>query len=168
MIRQKHTTWTSRYISSTVRENKPRERVKIQVDQDIRKTDNGRSRGIVDWSSVFCSDAERLVTMFPTVGRSRGRSDSNHSPEGNEVNVVDTRSRKILSLEESMIGEFHYSAQDTHTWLLDSGVTFHVTPDIKWFANYSAGTSGTVRLGNGQECKIAEPENFSSNCRMKT
>ena len=41
------------------------------------------------------------------------------------------------------------------TWLLNSSATFHVTPNIKWFSNYSAGTSGTVRLSNRQECKIA-------------
>ena len=40
-------------------------------------------------------------------------------------------------------------------WLLDSGATFHVTPNIEWFSNYSAEASGTIRLGNGQECKIA-------------
>ena len=36
------------------RENKPRERVEILVDQDIGKIDNGRSRRIVNQLSVFC------------------------------------------------------------------------------------------------------------------
>ena len=54
-----------------------------------------------------------------------------------------------------MIGEVLYSAQDAHMWLLDSGATFHVTPNIEWFLNYSAKASGTIRLGNGQQCKIA-------------
>ena len=40
-------------------------------------------------------------------------------------------------------------------WLLDSGTTFHVTPNIKWFSNYSGGVSGIVQLDNGQECAIA-------------
>ena len=42
--------------------------------------------------------------------------------------------------------------------MLDSGATFHVTPNIEWFSNYSARTSGIVRLGNGQECKLAGTE----------
>ena len=54
-----------------------------------------------------------------------------------------------------MIGEVHDSVQDTQTWLLDSSATFHVTPNIEWFSNYSAEASGTVRLGNRQECTIA-------------
>ena len=40
-------------------------------------------------------------------------------------------------------------------WLLDSGATFHVTPDIEWFSDYSAGADDTGRLNNGQECVIA-------------
>ena len=39
-------------------------------------------------------------------------------------------------------------------WLLDSGATFHVTPNLEWFSNYATETSGTARLGNEQECKI--------------
>ena len=54
-----------------------------------------------------------------------------------------------------MIGEVHYSAQDAHTWLVDFGATFHVTPNFEWFSNYEAKMRGTIRLGNGQECKIA-------------
>ena len=57
-------------------------------------------------------------------------SNLNRSPEGNQINVADTRSGEILSLEDSTIREVHYSAQDTHMWLLDSGATFHVVADI--------------------------------------
>ena len=37
-----------------------------------------------------------------------------------------------------MIREVLYSAQDAHTWLLDSDATFHMTPNIEWFSNYLA------------------------------
>ena len=40
-------------------------------------------------------------------------------------------------------------------WFLHSGATFHVTPNINWFSNYTAETSGTIQLGNEKECKIA-------------
>ena len=52
-----------------------------------------------------------------------------------------------------MIGEVLYSAEDAHTWLLDSGATFHATPDIEWFSDYST-NANSVRLENGQECRI--------------
>ena len=35
------------------------------------------------------------------------------------------------------------------------GATFHVTPNLEWYSNYTVKTSRTIRLGNGQECKIA-------------
>ena len=37
----------------------------------------------------------------------------------------------------------------------DSDATFHVTPNKEWFSDYSTDASGTVRLGNRQECNIA-------------
>ena len=43
----------------------------------------------------------------------------------------------------------------SHTWLLDSGVTFHVTLDIEWFSKYSTGADDTIKLGNGQKCKTS-------------
>ena len=54
-----------------------------------------------------------------------------------------------------MIGEVLYNAQVAHTWLLDSGATFHMTPNKAWFSDYSTDVSGTVQLGNRQDCNIA-------------
>ena len=53
-----------------------------------------------------------------------------------------------------MIGEVLYSVHDAGTWLLDSGATFHITPNIEWFLNFSIDAGSTVRLGNQQECAI--------------
>ena len=39
-----------------------------------------------------------------------------------------------------------------------NSATFHVTPNTEWFSNYVAQMSGTIRLDNGQECKITEIE----------
>ena len=72
-----------------------------------------------------------------------------------KINVADSRSGEILSLEDLMIGEFNCSAQDAQTWLLDSCTTFHVTLNMEWFSNYLAETSDTVRLGNRYECTIS-------------
>ena len=117
-----------------------------RVNRDVRKIDIGRNRGIIgheisDCWSVKSKDSSRRFE------RNTGRSDSNRSPEGNQINVAHTRSGEILSLKDSTIGEVHYSVRDTHTWLLESGSTFHVTPNFEWFSNYEAKTSGTVRLG---------------------
>ena len=86
--------------------------------------------------------------------RNSGRPDSNRSPVSNQIHVADSRSREIHSLEDLVIGEVLYNVQDAHMWLLDSSAAFDVTPNVEWFLNYSANANNTVRLGNGQECKI--------------
>ena len=140
MTRQKHTTRSSRSIDSNVRENKLRESVEILVDQDIRKIDIGRNRGIVDQVSSKLI-AQRLVTMIPTTAQSKERRKVNdpcgipHDPTQifprRQINVADSRSGEILSLENSIIREVHYSAQDAQTWLLDSSATFHITSNME-------------------------------------
>ena len=137
------------------------------MSQPQHREDRQRSKSRNSRSSVFCTHCRKTGHEISDCWsikrkengrrfeRNRGRSNSNHSPEGNQINVADTRSGEILSLEDSTIGEVHYSVQDAHTWLLDSGATFHVTPNFEWFSNYEAKMRGTIRLGNGQECKIA-------------
>ena len=55
--------------------------------------------------------------------------------------------REVLLLEDSTTGEILYSAQDAHTWWLNSNAIFHVTPHQEWFTDYSR-SAGSVRVGN--------------------
>ena len=80
--------------------------------------------------------------------RNLGRSVSNRSVTGNQVIVVEFRLGEILTLEASSTGEVVYSPQDAQIWLLDSSATFYVTPNIKWFSNYSAGANDAIQLRN--------------------
>ena len=41
---------------------------------------------------------------------------------------LEYRYGEVLSLEDSSIGEILYSVEDVQTWLLEFGVTFHITP----------------------------------------
>ena len=72
MTQQKLRTQSSRSIGSKVRESKPREPIETRVDRDIGKIDRDWTREIVDQVS-FAHIVERLVTRFPTAGRSRKR-----------------------------------------------------------------------------------------------
>ena len=167
MIRQKHTTWTSRYISSTVRENKPRERVKIQVDQDIRKTDKGRSRGIVDqvFSSLF---VERMLvdqeegersTIWAEYGTFWLEPFSRRQPSRCCWHPI----RRNLCTRGLNDWRSPLCTQYAHTRLLDFDATFHVTPNIEWFLNYTAPSDSTT----GMSAKSQEPEKSPFNFRME-
>ena len=71
------------------------------------------------------------------------------------MNFVESPSKEILFLEESSTDEVLYIMQDAQAWLQDSGGTFHVTPNIEWFSDYSVRAKRTGRLGNGPKCIIA-------------
>ena len=43
---------------------------------------------------------------------------------------------------------------DMHTWILDSGASFHVTPHREWFSDYTGGRHGVVHLGDNYACEI--------------
>ena len=60
----------------------------------------------------------------------------------------------MLSLESSSTGEILYSAEDAQMWLLDSGATFHMTPYLKWFMDYSS-SFGWVQIGNAEELQLS-------------
>ena len=42
----------------------------------------------------------------------------------------------------------------TNSWVIDSGASFHATPDKKYFHDYVQGYFGQVCLGYDNPCKI--------------
>ena len=42
----------------------------------------------------------------------------------------------------------------SQTWIIDSGVSFHVTPVKECFVTFNAGSHGHVYLGNNHACSI--------------
>ena len=43
----------------------------------------------------------------------------------------------------------------SENWILDSGCTFHMTPNRDWFSTYEPMHKGAVLLGNNASCKVA-------------
>ena len=52
--------------------------------------------------------------------------------------------------EVFIIGEENYvnSACDGYSWIVDSGASFHITPDGSYFSSYQNGDFGTVKMRN--------------------
>ncbi|CAA0830831.1 Probable prolyl 4-hydroxylase 11 [Striga hermonthica] len=46
------------------------------------------------------------------------------------------------------------TAQYDDAWILDSGCSYHITPNREWFATYKPGNSGSVFLGDDRCCGI--------------
>ena len=39
-------------------------------------------------------------------------------------------------------------------WILDSGCSYHITPNVEWFTSYMSAYSGSVYLGDDRCCNI--------------
>ncbi|KAG8491630.1 hypothetical protein CXB51_014990 [Gossypium anomalum] len=53
----------------------------------------------------------------------------------------------VASVNDSKVSE---------EWILDSGCTFHMSPNRDWFITYETVSKGVVLMGNNASCKIAD------------
>ena len=106
---------------------KQAERTRRNSSRPRNREDPQRSKLRSSRSSAFCSHCRKsshnVSDCWSMKRKENGRrlewntrrSDSNPSLEGNQINVANSRWGEILSLEDSMIGEVHFSVQDAQT-----------------------------------------------------
>ena len=92
-------------------------------------------------------------------GAYRGATDRN----GSDRRGQDRKGTTALAASEEEImliteeGELNIAGDET-TWVVDSGASFHLTPERRYFSSYTAGEHGCVRMGwsdVGDECRQA-------------
>ena len=44
--------------------------------------------------------------------------------------------------------------RDHEEWILDSGCTYHMSPNKSWFMDYSEINGGSVMMGNDHKCQV--------------
>ena len=71
-----------------------------------------------------------------------------------EINMVTEVDQDICFLDSNLPAEILVSGEVSHSWVLDSGASLHVTPHREWFTSYESGSHGTVSLGDSYECNI--------------
>ena len=71
-----------------------------------------------------------------------------------------------MIIEESEV----HLVSDKTMWVVDSGASFHLTPDWKCFSSYKATYHDFVKMGNKGACRIIDIENVcmttSTGCRL--
>ena len=72
--------------------------------------------------------------------------------DAQDINVI-LDGKHILCLESSLSAEVLVSGYVSHTWIMDSGAAFHVTPHREWFSHYEE-ISGTVTFGDNHQSDI--------------
>ncbi|KAG8473058.1 hypothetical protein CXB51_035009 [Gossypium anomalum] len=73
-------------------------------------------------------------------GKSKGRSKSSNREDYSDGELL------VTSVNNSKVSE---------EWILDSGYTFHMSPNRDWFTTYETVSEGVVLMGNNASCKIA-------------
>ena len=91
------------------------------------------------------------------------KQDKNQKEEKTTTNV---KIEEVIAISEAKEGDilFTSSMESVHLmatnkvmsndWIIDSGASFHVSPNCEWFSTYNAGRTGRVMLGNGLACDI--------------
>ncbi|KAG8501080.1 hypothetical protein CXB51_003194 [Gossypium anomalum] len=72
-------------------------------------------------------------------GKSKGRSKSSNREDYSDGELL------VASVNDSKVRE---------EWILDSGCTFHMSPNRDWFTTYEIVSEGVVLMGNNASCKI--------------
>ncbi|KAG8480261.1 hypothetical protein CXB51_024850 [Gossypium anomalum] len=73
----------------------------------------------------------------------RGRQDRNTDDDREDYSDGELL---VASVNDSKVSE---------EWILDSGCTFHMSPNRDWFTTYETVSEGVVLMGNNASCKIA-------------
>ena len=64
--------------------------------------------------------------------------------------ITTSEEELLLIIEEC---ELHL-VSDESTWVVDSGASYHLTPDWKCFSSYKVGDHGFFKMGNEGACQI--------------
>ncbi|KAG8501431.1 hypothetical protein CXB51_003755 [Gossypium anomalum] len=94
------------------------------------------------------NDRGRIQERNPR-GKSKGRSKSSNRENSGEADVVEDYSDGellVTSVNDSKVSE---------EWILDSGCTFHMSPNRDWFTTYETVSECVILMGNNASCKIA-------------
>ena len=80
---------------------------------------------------------------------------SSSSMKIEETNAICDDDVDILVMDDdATYVEVNMALSLAHTWLLDYGASFHVTPQREWFTRYEAKPLGIVRLGDSSQCDV--------------
>ncbi|KAG8501671.1 hypothetical protein CXB51_003833 [Gossypium anomalum] len=84
-------------------------------------------------------------------GKSKGRSKSSNR---DKTCNFSKKKRHIKSDDSKLLVAYVNNSKVSEEWILDSGCTFHMSPNRDWFTTYETMFEGVVLMGNNASCKI--------------
>lgn len=76
----------------------------------------------------------------------------NSKETSNSANMVQKVEDSEGSADSDMLAVT--SGDHSDTWIMDTGASFHMTPNREWFETYKAGNMGSVRLADDKACGV--------------
>lgn len=78
--------------------------------------------------------------------KKKRKTENKKEDEPHNVNVSEGyESAEMLTVSKT---------EGSSEWILDSGCSFHMTPNRQWFQDFETIKGGKVLLGNNQECCV--------------
>eukprot|EP00253_Pinus_taeda_P027011 PITA_27011 len=96
-------------------------------------------------SEIVCWKSQKKGHLKKDCRSRKGKEGDAQQENNHEANVIGE------VLQDALILSFE---NITDSWVVDSGASFHATPDKKYFHDYVQGDFGQVRLGDDKPCKI--------------
>ncbi|KAG8475264.1 hypothetical protein CXB51_032125 [Gossypium anomalum] len=123
-------------------------------ERNHRGKSNGRSKSSNRGKTCnFCkkkghikSECYKLQNKIKREAANQKGKQPENSGEADVVEDYSDGELLVASVNDSKVSE---------EWILDSGCTFHMSPNRDWFTTYETVSEGVVLMGNNASCKIA-------------
>ncbi|KAG8474805.1 hypothetical protein CXB51_031510 [Gossypium anomalum] len=131
-----------------------RESLTVDEERNHRGKSKGRSKSSNRGKTCnFCKKKGHIKSecykLQNKIKREAGNQKGKQPENSGEADVVEDYSDGellVASVNDSKVSE---------EWILDSGCTFHMSPNRDWFTAYETVSEGVVLMGNNASCKIA-------------
>ncbi|KAE8674058.1 hypothetical protein F3Y22_tig00111769pilonHSYRG00329 [Hibiscus syriacus] len=110
---------------------------------------NSRSKSR-DKKTIHCYKCKEAGHMKRDCPKLKKQTDEKRDGSSKSVNVVEDDNSDCSEGDMFSIS----TTQLTDAWILDSGCSYHITPNREWFSTYRPVNSGSVYLGDDRCCNI--------------
>ncbi|KAE8680841.1 pentatricopeptide repeat-containing protein [Hibiscus syriacus] len=110
---------------------------------------NSRSKSR-DKKTIHCYKCKEAGHMKRDCPKLKKQTDEKRDGSTKSVNVVEDDTSDCSEGDMLSIS----TTQLTDAWILDSGCSYHITPNREWFSTYRPVNSGSVYLGDDRCCNI--------------
>ncbi|KAG8497502.1 hypothetical protein CXB51_008962 [Gossypium anomalum] len=131
-----------------------RESLTVDEEQNPRGKSKGKSKSSNRGKTCnFCkkkghikSECYKLQNKIKREAANQKGKQPENCGEADVVKDYSDGELLVASVNDSKVSE---------EWILDSGCTFHMSPNRDWFTTYETVSEGVVLMGNNASCKIA-------------